>query len=59
MKSKGRQALQETLAWGEREKAKVLEMLTLLSPDMPEYDHLLDRLDKLELTLQQLRSKLG
>lgn len=53
------QRLKDMLEWGEREKQKVLDMLKVLPPDMKEYSDLLERLDKLEKTLKEIKIKLG
>jgi hypothetical protein len=51
--------LKGLLHWGEAERQKVLDMLKVLPPEMEEYSLLMDRLDKLESTLRQVRLQLG
>jgi hypothetical protein len=59
LKAKGKQRLQGMVDWGERERKKVMELLTTLPAEMDEErDLLLDRLDKLDTIIKQIKVRL-
>lgn len=51
--------LEGLLAWGEKERDAVLDMLKLVPSEMQEYNILQDRLEKLETKLVQIRKQLA
>lgn len=58
-KRPGTGALKRLLAWGQEEQAKVEGLLNVVLPEMPEYDQLMERLDKLQHTVAQARLQLA
>ena len=51
--------LEELLAWGLEQEKKCREMLKALSPGMAEYEQLLERLDKVVATNEQVKKQLA
>jgi len=50
--------LERLLAWGQQEEQRCINVLRTLSPEFHEYDEVLERLDKLQQVLDQVKRQL-
>jgi len=54
-----RRSLEQLLAWGMEQEQKMVEMLKVLPPDMPTYQQLLERLDRVMEVNRQVRVQIA
>lgn len=54
-----RHGLQELLNWGTEQERRIVETLKVLPSDMPEYQHLLEQLDKVIEANWQVRVQIA
>ena len=51
--------LDRLLAWGQQEEQRCINVLRTMSPDLPEYDEVLEKLSKLQQVLDQVKRQLA
>ena len=54
-----KQGLEELLEWGVEQERRMVEMLKVLPSEMPEYQRLLERLDKVNNANRQVRVQIA
>jgi len=54
-----RGGLEELLVWGMEQEQKIVEMLKVLPPDIPTYQQLLERLDRVIEVNRQVRAQIA
>jgi len=55
----GRGTLNKLLAWGKHEEQRCMNVLRTLPSELPEYNEALEKLDKLEQALDQVKRQLA
>ena len=51
--------LDKLLAWGQQEEQRCINVLKAMSPDLPEYDEVLEKFSKLQQVLDQVKRQLA
>lgn len=52
-------SLEKLLNWGKEEERKCLELLKILPPEAEEYRAVMEKLDKLQIALKQIKVQIG
>jgi len=55
----GKRTLQKLLVWGQQEEQRCINVLRTLSSELPEYNEALEKLDKLQQVLDQVKRQLA
>ena len=55
----GKGTLEKLLTWGQREEQRCIHILRMLSPELPEYNEVLEKLGKLQKVLEQVKRQLA
>lgn len=55
----GKGTLEKLLAWGQEEEQRCIHVLRMLSPELPEYNEVLEKLGKLQKVLEQVKRQLA
>ncbi len=58
-KRPGKGTLQKLLTWGQEEEQRCINVLRMLSPELPEYNEVLEKLGKLQKVLEQVKRQLA
>lgn len=52
-------SLEKLLNWGKEEERKCLELLKILPPEVEEYQEVMEKLDKLQIAVKQIKVRMG
>ncbi len=58
-KRPGKGTLEKLLTWGQEEEQRCINLLRTLSPELPEYNEMLEKLGKLQKVLEQVKRQLA